>query len=264
VAPPSLPPAAEALFRAHQDKSTGWLTLLCGGREAKLYVQFGDLVGARLGFGHQTDAQALLAAGALVPPVLDTLWSRGQLADPARVHEAAGVDPTSASELRAHSSAKVNPGEPMPGSTVVRTNARSGETANVKGTGVLGTVGPDEIAQAWARVLGAEADERPLLLVIEDLHDAAPTFIEILASTAELLRDRRVVILATARPEAAVPPSVRRAGTRSSCRTASAAGNRFSRRPDGARSTWRRSFDPPGASGLPPGYFFGTRASAAG
>ncbi len=101
MAPPSLPPAAEALFRAHQDKSTGWLTLLCGGREAKLYVQFGDLVGARLGFGHQTDAQALLAAGALVPPVLDTLWSRGQLADPARVHEAAGVDPTSASELRA-------------------------------------------------------------------------------------------------------------------------------------------------------------------
>ncbi len=106
MAPPSLPPAAEALFRAHQDKSTGWLTLLCGGREAKLYVQFGDLVGARLGFGHQTDAQALLAAGALVPPVLDTLWSRGQLADPARVHEAAGVDPTSASELRALASVR--------------------------------------------------------------------------------------------------------------------------------------------------------------
>ena len=106
MAPPSLPPAAEALFRAHQDKSTGWLTLLCGGREAKLYVQFGDLVGARLGFGHQTDAQALLAAGALVPPVLDTLWSRGQLGDPARVHEAAGVDPTSASELRALASVR--------------------------------------------------------------------------------------------------------------------------------------------------------------
>ena len=101
MAPPSLPPAAEALFHAHQDKSTGWLTLLSGGREAKLYVQFGDLVGARLGFGHQTDAQALLAAGALVPPALDLLWSRGHLEDPARVHEAAGVDPTSVSELRA-------------------------------------------------------------------------------------------------------------------------------------------------------------------
>ena len=43
-----LPPAAEALFRAHHDRSTGWLTLVCGGREAKLYLQHGDLVGARL------------------------------------------------------------------------------------------------------------------------------------------------------------------------------------------------------------------------
>ena len=106
MARPPLPPAAEALFRAHQDKSTGWLTLLSGGREAKLYVQFGDLVGARLGFGHQTDAQALLASGALVPPALDLLWSRGQLVDPARVCEAAGVDPASASEARALASVR--------------------------------------------------------------------------------------------------------------------------------------------------------------
>ncbi|HEY1905317.1 MAG TPA: DnaJ domain-containing protein [Myxococcaceae bacterium] len=103
---PSLPPAAEALFRAHQDRSTGWLTLLCGGREAKLYLQHGDLVGARLGFGHQTDAQALLASGALVAPALDLLWSRGQAADPALVCEAAGVDPTSLSEVRALASVR--------------------------------------------------------------------------------------------------------------------------------------------------------------
>ena len=75
-----LPPAAEALFRAHHDRSTGWLTLVCGGREAKLYLQHGDLVGARLGFGHQTAAQALLAAGELVPPALDLLWSRASWA----------------------------------------------------------------------------------------------------------------------------------------------------------------------------------------
>jgi len=106
MARPSLPPAAEALFRAHQDKSTGWLTLLSGGREAKLYLQHGDLVGARLGFGHQTDAQALLAAGALVPPALDLLWTRGQLGDPARVCEAAGVDPTVLSEVRALASVR--------------------------------------------------------------------------------------------------------------------------------------------------------------
>ena len=106
MARPSLPPAAEALFRAHQDRSTGWLTLLCGGREAKLYLQHGDLVGARLGFGHQTDAQALLASGALVPPALDLLWFRGQLGDPARVCEAAGVDPTALSEARALASVR--------------------------------------------------------------------------------------------------------------------------------------------------------------
>jgi curved DNA-binding protein CbpA len=106
MARPSLPPAAEALFRAHQDKSTGWLTLLCGGREAKLYLQHGDLVGARLGFGHQTEAQALLASGALVPPAMDLLWSRGQLTDPARVCEAAGVDPTLLSEARALASVR--------------------------------------------------------------------------------------------------------------------------------------------------------------
>ena len=106
MARPSLPPAAEALFRAHQDRSTGWLTLLCGGREAKLYLQHGDLVGARLGFGHQTEAQALLASGTLVPPALDLLWSRGQLADPGRVCEAAGVDPTLLSEVRALASVR--------------------------------------------------------------------------------------------------------------------------------------------------------------
>jgi hypothetical protein len=63
-------------------------------------------VGARLGFGHQTEPQALLAVGALVPPALDLLWSRGQLGDPARVCEAAGVDPTVLSEVRALASVR--------------------------------------------------------------------------------------------------------------------------------------------------------------
>jgi len=101
-----LPSAAEALFRAHHDRSTGWLTLVCGGREAKLYLQHGDLVGARLGFGHQTPAQALFAAGELVPPALDLLWSRGELEDAARLCEAAGVDPTALSDHRALASVR--------------------------------------------------------------------------------------------------------------------------------------------------------------
>ena len=63
-------------------------------------------MGARLGFGHQTEPQALLAVGALVPPALDLLWSRGQLGDPARVCEAAGVDPTVLSEVRALASVR--------------------------------------------------------------------------------------------------------------------------------------------------------------
>lgn len=65
--------------------------------------------------------------------------------------------------------------------------------------------GGDEIAQAWTHVLGAAAMEHPLLLVIEDLHDAAPAFVEILASTSELLADRPVLIVVTTRPEAALP-----------------------------------------------------------
>jgi curved DNA-binding protein CbpA len=104
--PVRLPPAAEALFRAHQDRSTGWLTLVCHGREAKLYLQHGDLVGARLGFGHQTDAQALLAAGLLPLPALDGLWARGELSDPARVCEAAGADPGGMAECRALASVR--------------------------------------------------------------------------------------------------------------------------------------------------------------
>jgi class 3 adenylate cyclase len=54
-------------------------------------------------------------------------------------------------------------------------------------------IGPDELAQAWARVLDAAAGERPLLLVIEDLHHAAPALIEVLASTIELLAGRPVL-----------------------------------------------------------------------
>jgi tetratricopeptide (TPR) repeat protein len=61
----------------------------------------------------------------------------------------------------------------------------------------------DEIAQAWARVLGAAAEERPLVLVIEDLHDAMSAFGDVLVAAAELLRTAPVLILATTRPHAA-------------------------------------------------------------
>jgi curved DNA-binding protein CbpA len=72
------PPAADALFRAAREHATGWLTFSSNGAEARLYLQAGDLVGARLGFGYQTLAQALLSAGALDLPTLDALWAKGE------------------------------------------------------------------------------------------------------------------------------------------------------------------------------------------
>ena len=67
------------------------------------------------------------------------------------------------------------------------------------------TIGTEEIARAWALLLGAAAGSRPLVLAVEDLHHAAPALLEVLASTAELLADRPVLILASARPEAVLP-----------------------------------------------------------
>lgn len=66
-------------------------------------------------------------------------------------------------------------------------------------------VAGDEIAQAWARLLAAAAAEQPVLLVMEDLHDAAPAFVAVLAATVELLATRPVLIVATTRPQAALP-----------------------------------------------------------
>ncbi|MGK4001872.1 hypothetical protein WMF31_04570 [Sorangium sp. So ce1036] len=48
-------------------------------------------------------------------------------------------------ELRSRADARLNQGRPMPGSVVGRTAGRAGETANVRGEGALGVVGPQEI-----------------------------------------------------------------------------------------------------------------------
>jgi class 3 adenylate cyclase/tetratricopeptide (TPR) repeat protein len=67
------------------------------------------------------------------------------------------------------------------------------------------SLGADEIAQSWARLLGAAADERPVLLVIEDLHDAMTAFVDVLLATAELVRTSPVLIVATTRLQTALP-----------------------------------------------------------
>jgi class 3 adenylate cyclase/tetratricopeptide (TPR) repeat protein len=59
----------------------------------------------------------------------------------------------------------------------------------------------EEIAQALARVLAWAAAERPLMLVLEDLHWAAAPLVEVLQATAELLASRPVLLLASARPD---------------------------------------------------------------
>jgi hypothetical protein len=49
-------------------------------------------------------------------------------------------------ELRAHAGAKLLPGASMPGTSLGRTNARPGETANAQGLGALGAAGPGEVS----------------------------------------------------------------------------------------------------------------------
>ncbi len=62
-------------------------------------------------------------------------------------------------------------------------------------------VAPDEAIWAIRVVLEALARERPLVLVVDDLHWAAPTLLDLLEHLAESVRDAQVLLLATARPE---------------------------------------------------------------
>jgi curved DNA-binding protein CbpA len=94
-------PAADALFRAARDHATGWLTFSTHGAEARLYLQAGDVVGARLGYGYQTLAQALLTAGLLDLPTLDALWARGEAGSGAEaLVQASGGDAAAATQLQ--------------------------------------------------------------------------------------------------------------------------------------------------------------------
>ncbi|HEU4355025.1 MAG TPA: adenylate/guanylate cyclase domain-containing protein, partial [Actinomycetota bacterium] len=68
-------------------------------------------------------------------------------------------------------------------------------------------IAPEELAQAWASVLASVASERPLLLLLEDLHVAAPTLVDVVRATADLLDRHPVLVLATARPDAGRSPA---------------------------------------------------------
>jgi class 3 adenylate cyclase/tetratricopeptide (TPR) repeat protein len=121
------------------------------------------------------------------------------------VRELIGIEPaadmtTSAALLEAHAAGIE--ADPQDRRWLVRTlDAVLGVDTTPEGP----SIGADEIAQAWARVVGAAAAERPVLLVIEDLHDAMTAFVDVLVAAVELLRTSPVLIVATTRPEDALP-----------------------------------------------------------
>jgi tetratricopeptide (TPR) repeat protein len=73
-----VPRLAEALYEAHQQRSTGSLKFLVDGRESQLLIDRGNLVGADIRSAHRSMAQSLLCAGLLDSRALDWLWAEGK------------------------------------------------------------------------------------------------------------------------------------------------------------------------------------------
>ena len=91
-----VPHLAEALYEAHQQRSTGWLKVLVEGRESRLVLERGNLVGAQISTGNRNLLQSLLLAGLIDPPKLDSLWADGH---GRRAIEALGLEWTRACEI---------------------------------------------------------------------------------------------------------------------------------------------------------------------
>src|SRR5215472_2364263 len=91
-----VPHLAEALYEAHQQRSTGWLKVLVEGRESRLVLERGNLVGAQISTGHRNLLQSLLLAGLIDPRTLDALWADGH---GRRAIEALGLEWTRACEI---------------------------------------------------------------------------------------------------------------------------------------------------------------------
>ena len=73
--------------------------------------------------------------------------------------------------------------------------------------GLVGIIGLDasasqqELLWAFRRALEHLADERPLVVVVEDLHWAEPTLLDLLESVADMARDAPMLLACPARPE---------------------------------------------------------------
>jgi class 3 adenylate cyclase/tetratricopeptide (TPR) repeat protein len=60
---------------------------------------------------------------------------------------------------------------------------------------------PDEIAWAFRKLLEEHAAERPLVVVLDDIHWGEPPFLDLIEHVADLSRDAPILLLCLARPE---------------------------------------------------------------
>jgi class 3 adenylate cyclase/tetratricopeptide (TPR) repeat protein len=60
---------------------------------------------------------------------------------------------------------------------------------------------PEEIAWAFRKLLEAQAADRPVVVVFDDLHWGEPTFLDLVEHVADLSRDAPILLLCMARPE---------------------------------------------------------------
>jgi len=77
----------------------------------------------------------------------------------------------------------------------------AGRVAPLVGSGQEGTAEKGEQFAAWHRYLTALGEQRPTVLVIEDLHWADPNLVEFLADVPEATRGTPLLLVCTARPD---------------------------------------------------------------
>jgi len=71
-------------------------------------------------------------------------------------------------------------------------------------TGLIGleaSAAPEELTWAFRRALEHLADERPLVVLVDDIHWAEPTLLDLVESVADLARDSPILFICPARPE---------------------------------------------------------------
>jgi class 3 adenylate cyclase/predicted ATPase len=82
-----------------------------------------------------------------------------------------------------------------------------GVATTPRGTYSAAEIGQAELHWGLRRLLELRAERRPTVVVVEDLHWAEPTLLELLAFIGESSRETPLLVLGTARPEAAETPT---------------------------------------------------------